>query len=109
MLVTQTDKGCHRTAKGCLQEQVQPTSIIEYRCYCLVYLLHYHVNDVSVPTLVDRGGGGGVPHRKNELEAYLAVSVPSAGVSNVCKAKKTYVLLLVQSKEHMNKNRSFDG
>ena len=40
------------------------------------------VHDISV--YLGRQRGGGVPDRKNELEAFLVVSVPSAGVSNAC-------------------------
>ena len=37
----------------------------------------YHMNDISV--YLSRQRGEGVPHRKNELEADLLVSAPSAG------------------------------
>ena len=46
------------------------------------------------------------PHRKMSLRSYLVVSVPSAGLSNVCKAKN--MSILVQNKELMCKMHSFD-
>ena len=49
---------------------------------------------------------GGVLDQKNELRPYLVVSVLSAGISSVCKAKN--ILLLVENKECMRKMRSFD-
>ena len=49
---------------------------------------------------------GGVPIDKTSLKPYLVVSVPSAGVSNVCEA--TNVLLLVQNEECVHKMCSFN-
>ena len=46
------------------------------------------------------------PHRKMSLRSYLVVSVPSAGLSNVCKAKN--ISLLVQNEECVCKMHSFD-
>ena len=46
------------------------------------------------------------PHRKMSLRSYLVVSVPSAGLSNVYKAKN--ISILVQNKELMCKMHSFD-
>ena len=49
---------------------------------------------------------GGVPIDKTSLKPYLVVSVPSAGVSNVCEA--TNILLLVQNEECVHKMRCFN-
>ena len=63
------------------------------------HLVFDHMNDISVYLGGQRRRG--VPHRKNELEAYLIVSAPSAGVSNVCEVKN--IPLLVRNKEWMCK------
>ena len=60
-------------------------------------------NEANQVLPLGRQRWGGVPHRRTSLRPYLVVSAPSAGVSNICKAKN-YVLLLVQSEEHMNKS-----
>ena len=64
----------------------------------------YHVNDVSV--YLGRQRGGGVPRRKNELEAWSCSFCPYARVSNICQVKS--VPILVKNKQRVHEMRPFD-
>ena len=66
--------------------------------------IFYHMND----TIVYPGRGGeGSPIERTSLRPYLAVSAPSAGVSNFRESKN--ILLRVRNEERMHKMHSFDG